>query len=232
MTRLLALLLCLHAGPVLAGAWPREAGTGFASLSHWHAEAGGDSYTALFTEWGLTQRLTLGFDAGRSVSGETKTVLFLRAPLMDWLGAKVATEIGFGEIAGQSVIRPGLSFGRGLEGRYGSGWLAVDTVLEFEIETGDIDVKADITLGFNPSPADGQASRWTMIVQVQTGLVAVNEGVMLLRETGIRPDPSFLRIVPSVTYRLRDGIDLELGLYHSLTGTDERGVKLGVWTRF
>ncbi|MFN7004455.1 MAG: hypothetical protein ACK4NW_13610 [Roseinatronobacter sp.] len=232
MIRLLALLLCLHAGPVLAGAWPREAGTAFVSLSHWQASSGGDSYTALFAEWGLTPRLTLGFDAGRSVSGETKTVLFLRAPVMDWLGVKVAAEIGYGEIAGQSVIRPGLSFGRALEGRYGAGWLAVDTVLEYEIATQDIDVKADITLGFTPQPAAGDASRWTLMVQVQTGLVAVNEGVTLLRETGQRPDPSFLRIVPSVTYQLREGIDLELGVYQSLTGTEERGVKLGVWSRF
>ncbi len=232
MIRLLALMLCLHAGPVLAGAWPREAGTAFVSLPQWQAADGRGSYTALFGEWGLTDRLTLGFDASRSVSGETKAVLFLRAPVMDWMGVKVAAEIGYGEIAGQSVIRPGLSFGRAFAGRHGAGWLAVDTVLEYEIETQDIDVKADITLGFTPQRADGPASRWTLMVQVQTGLVAVNEGIFLLRETGIRPDPSFLRVVPSVTYRLREGIDLEMGLYHSLTGTDERGVKLGIWSRF
>jgi hypothetical protein len=224
--------LYLQAAPLVAGAWPREAGTGFASLSFWPAQAGAGNYTALFAEWGLSPRLTLGLDAGRSVSGQTKAVVFLRAPVMAWADSRVAAEIGWGEIAGQRVIRPGLSFGRSLANAYGAGWFAVDTVLELDLETRDMDVKADITLGFTPSPPSGPPVPWTAMLQVQTGIVAIKESLLQLREAGIRPQPSFMRIVPSVTYRLRDGVDLELGFYRNLTGSDERGFKLGLWTRF
>lgn len=228
----LGMCLCLQATPLVAGAWPREAGTGFASLSFWPAQDGAGNYTALFAEWGLSPRLTLGLDAGRSVSGQTKAVVFIRTPVMAWADNRIAAGIGWGQIAGQRVIRPGLSLGRNLNSAYGAGWFAVDTVLELDLETRDMDVKADITLGFTPSPAAGPPAPWTAMLQLQTGIVALKESLFLLREAGIRPEPSFLRIVPSVTFRLREGVDLELGFYHSLTGSDERGAKLGLWTRF
>lgn len=230
------LLICLCATPVWAGAWPREQGTGFASLSHWAAQDQSESYTALFAEWGLTEHLTLGVDAGRAVSGKAKAVMFLRAPLLGFGGAAVAAEIGLGQIAGQPVLRPGLSFGHAMSGRSGKGWLAVDTLLELDLENRDMDLKADITLGFAPAARngsqDGQSGRWSMMLQVQTGLVNVEDGLFLLQSQGTVPDPSFLRVVPSVTYRLRDNIDLELGFYRSLNGSDEQGLKIGLWSRF
>jgi len=236
MIRLSVLLLGFMAGPLWAGAWQRGAGEGFASISHWQAAPtdaeGTGSYTALFAEYGLTPMLTFGLDAGRSVSGATKAVMFLRASLSNWGGGPVALELGLGEIAGQSVLRPGLSFGRSLEGTLGAGWLSVDTVLELDLDTQAVDIKADVTLGVTPRAKSGAPSDWTVMLQVQTGLVDLKHSLLILQDTGIRPEPSFLRIVPSVTYRLSDRMDLELGYYRSLTSINEKGVKLGIWTRF
>lgn len=232
MIRMLALLLCGLAGPVCAGAWPREAGTGFASLTRWQAQDGADSYTALFVEYGLMPRLTLGLDAGRSVSGQTKAVVFVRAPFGRSLGGLVSAELGLGEIAGRPVLRPGLSWGRSVSRAAWTGWLAVDTLMEVDLDTQGIDVKADITLGLSPQRRDGPPSDWTLMLQVQTGLVGVQDNLYLLQTEGIVPEPSFLRLVPSLTYQLRAGMHLELGLYRGLNGSSEQGVKLGLWSRF
>ena len=231
----LALVLCALAalaGPVNAGAWPREAGTGFSSLSLWQGRDSADSYTALFLEYGLLPRLTLGLDAGRSVSGQTKSVVFLRAPFGRTMGGLVAAELGLGEIAGRPVLRPGVSWGHGITRPRWKGWLAVDTLMEVDLETRQIDVKADVTLGVTPQSDAGLPSDWTFMVQVQTGLISLQDSLYLLHTEGITPEPAFLRIVPSVTYQLREGMHLELGLYRGLNGSSEQGVKLGLWSRF
>lgn len=235
MIRLLALLLCAQlalAGQASAGAWPREAGTGFASVTRWQADDSADSYSALFVEYGLLPRLTLGLDAGRSVSGQTKAVVFLRAPFGQAIGGLVAAELGWGEIAGRHVLRPGLSWGRSIARPRWEGWLAIDTLMEVDLETQQIDVKADVTLGLTPQSDAGIASDWTLMLQLQTGLVGVQDSLYLLQSDGILPEPSFLRLVPSVTYQLREGMHLELGLYRGLNGSSEQGVKLGLWSRF
>lgn len=238
MNRLLAGLMCglgwlsMQAAPVVAGAWPREAGTGFASLTRWQAQDSTERYTALFVEYGMLPRLTLGLDAGRSVSGQTKAVIFARTPFGRAMGGLVAAELGWGEIAGRPVMRPGLSWGRSVSRDAWEGWLAVDMLMEVDMETRQIDVKADITLGLTPQRDEGASSDWTVMIQLQTGLVGVQDSLHLLQTDGIVPDPSFLRIVPSVTYQLRDGLHLEMGLYQGLNGSSEQGVKLGLWSRF
>lgn len=232
MGRMLVLICCLLAGQAHAGAWPREAGKGFASLSIWQGAGGTDSYTALFAEYGLLPRITLGLDAGRSVSGQTKTVAFLRAPFGQSFGWLIAAEIGLGEIAGQPVLRPGLSFGRNITARHGTGWIAVDTLLEVDLATQGVDIKTDITLGFTPGWAGARPADWTLMLQLQTGLVEVQDSLLLLRTEGIAPRASFLRIAPSATYRLNDRMHLEIGFFHALQGSDEKGVKIGLWSTF
>lgn len=232
MGRMLVLICCLLAGQAHAGAWPRSSGTGFASLSIWQGVDGTDSYTALFAEYGLLPRITLGLDAGRSVSGQTKTVAFLRAPFGQSFGWLIAAEIGLGEIAGQPVLRPGLSFGRNITTRHGTGWIAIDTLLEVDMSAQEIDLKTDITLGFTPGWADAPPSDWTLMLQLQTGLVEVQDSLLLLQAEGIAPQASFLRIAPSATYRLNDRMRLEIGFFHALQGSDERGVKIGLWSTF
>ena len=224
-----SLWTCLWATPLSAGAWPRAAGSGFASLSLWQSgpfSAVPGRYTALYVEYGATPRLTFGLDAGRGVSGATKTVVFLRRPLLTWREHILTAEIGLGQIAGQPVLRPGLSYGTGFQTRHGSGWLAVDTLLELGIDTGETDFKTDITVGFTPAatltswlwPDDATPPRLTGMLQLQAGSAA--------------DAPAFLRLAPSVTYRLRGNTRLEIGAFRSLRGPVEAGLKLGIWTEF
>jgi hypothetical protein len=236
MIRLLALVLGILGGLTpgisLAGSWPREAGTGFASLSQWQGLGTSDGYTALFLEYGLTRRLTLGIDTGRSVSGDGKAVMFLRVPVLRLLGGPVAAEIGYGEIGGQRVLRPGLSWGRSFTRPRWQGWVAVDSRVELGLDRSRLDEKTDITFGLTPRRPDGQTADWTVMLQVQTGVVDIREQLFLLQTEGIQPGASFVRLVPSVTYRLREGLDLEIGYFRALDGTGAQGIKLGLWSSF
>ena len=120
----LAVALAGLAGTASAGAWPREEGSLFASslarlswpqdTTTWQSYEPTARYTSLYLEYGLAPRTTLGLDLGLSVSGAEKLVVFAQRPLhQPDRGPRLAYEIGFGRIAGQTVLRPGLSLGLG-----------------------------------------------------------------------------------------------------------------------
>lgn len=203
----------------LAGAWQRAPGTGFAATSVrltwpqnvavWTGLAPTGRYNTLYIEYGLTPRLTLGLDVGRSVSGQSKTVAFLQMPIRNRdKGPKIAAQLGVGKVADQTVIRPGLSLGWGLD----HGWLAIDSVTEFGLEQGNIDWKADVTWGRNLNKGR------KLMVQIQTG------------ETTI--DPLFARIAPSLVTPLNDRLMLETGVSMGLVGDSSMGVTVGMWMEF
>lgn len=135
-----------------AGAWPREAGQVYVSISQ---EVDFDGWTGLFAEYGLPRDLTIGVDiGGHAARGgsalfigddgtadatDGRAIVFLRAPLPigrshlpNW---KFAVEVGLGadwDAAGDTVERArfGLSAGRPLTTPLGSGWLNVDAKVE------------------------------------------------------------------------------------------------------
>ncbi|KAG1715378.1 3-succinoylsemialdehyde-pyridine dehydrogenase [Nymphon striatum] len=125
MPFLSVLMLFLTALTASAGAWPQQKGQAFVSVTSnlsfpdiYMIEAEPSMYQALYVEYGLTDKLTLGVDAGRSVAGKGKTVVFLRHPVFAGREkAKYAVELGVGKIAGRSVLRPGMSFGRWISDR-------------------------------------------------------------------------------------------------------------------
>jgi hypothetical protein len=211
MLRLTILFWLVLSGPLWAGAWPRGKGNVFASGYTYAVPSG--TYTGLYGEWGLTDKLTLGIDVGRGVSGQDKAVAFLRAPLIAPLaGHRFAWEIGAGRIAGDTVIRPGLSWGKGLDWAGRSGWVALDTVAELRTNSLAVDAKADLTLGLNINDAR------KLMVQIQAGA-----------QFG---DTPFLRIVPSMTFALSDRSQVEFGISQSLRGDYETGIKAALWWQF
>ena len=127
MLRNLILLLCLVATQASAGAWPRQKGSGFASiatrLEFDETYTLSPSYNSIYLEYGLNGRHTLGVDAGQSSDGATRTIAFLRMPLFETKrGNPVAIELGLGKIEEQIVLRPGMSWGARSEIRLaGSG---------------------------------------------------------------------------------------------------------------
>lgn len=219
------MLRCLIlAGPLLvwltvtaaAGPWPREKGRVFLSLSgqlHERDEFGIiDQFFGLYAEYGVTDRLTLGIDAGGDAVRMSKALAFLRWPL----GAperplKFAIELGAGEVESEAALRPGLSVGRGITLWDRPGWMTGDARMILA-NSGDISLESDVTIGLDTGP------RSKTIVQIQTGRPAHGR--------------SYIRIAPSFVYRTGQGSFLEFGLIEPLSGTDRRAVKLGLWREF
>jgi len=216
MVRLFLVFLVLS-GPAFAGAWPRGAGKGFATASTrlLASDPAGPvyRYSTLYLEYGLNDRLTLGLDAGRGVSGDSKVIAFLRFPIIaPRRGTYWAAELGLGQIAGETTLRPGISYGRGFSAGQRSGWIAIDTLAEFRVASKRTDLKADVTIGLNYS------DRVKGILQLQTG---VSSG-----------DPSFLRLAPSVIIRTSQNSNIEFGLNAGLLGDKTLGVTFGFWRDF
>ena len=213
---LAALLALVLAGPGRAGAWPRGKGQLFVTTSGYMTWSGGPQptgFAAIYAEWGLSDRVTLGLDLGRGVSGASKTVAFASIPVGKMDGKlRMAVELGLGEIAGKTILRPGLSYGMGFNSKLGSGWVALDTVAEMGLETGVLDLKTDLTIGLQPG------KRVKTMVQFQAGIQ--------------QNDPAFLRVVPSVVWEWREGTSLEIGITKGLIGPDETGLKISLWRSF
>ncbi len=216
---IVAVLAAALAGPAAGGAWPREAGSWFASatvhlswprdLESWESSAPTARYDALYLEYGMTERLTLGLDLGRSVSGAVKTVAFVQFPVSpEAARVKVAAQLGFGVIDGQQVVRPGLLLGTA----WRRGWLAADALVEQPIDGGAPDIKLDLTYGIH------LREERKLLLQLQTG-----------REAG---DPAFLRLAPSLVTPWRGPLSLEIGGAVGLAGDDSVGLKLGLWAEF
>ncbi|HMB13679.1 MAG TPA: hypothetical protein VKN37_06695 [Roseovarius sp.] len=219
MSRCLALAvllsLCLS-GPALAGAWPREKGTVFLSLAG-QAE-GPDEHGiyrqnfTLYAEYGLTDRLTLGVDAGGDALRMTKAIGFLRWPLgRTDRRVKLAFELGAGQVDGENALRPVLSLGRGVEIGKRHGWLAADgrAIL---FTGGGMSLEADLTFGLSIT------KRSKVILQIQAG----------------QPDlgDAYTRFAPSFVFETKPGAHIEFGLIEPLIGGGERGLKLGLWRKF
>ncbi len=213
MVRVLALIFSLLPAVAQAGAWLREPGHGFFSATTYLLEpgSGGQHYAGVYLEYGLNKRLTFGLDLGRGVSGNTKSIAFLRWPLAGTGRHRVALDLGIGEIAGNPTLRPGLSYGTGFDGPLGSGWLSLETAAERNLRAGCTDYKADLTLGLN-------RPRHKILLQLQSGKAA--------------GDPAFLRIAPSVTRDIGKGWQVELGLTREVIGGHAGGLKLGLWREF
>ncbi len=215
-----ALMLALCASQADAGAWPRAEGSAFVSLSHRMGINMIDpfgtpptQYTALFFEYGMTDRLTLGIDAGRSVSGASKIVLFAGWPVLrSESGHVIGVELGIGQIEGDTVLRPALSYGYGFQRRGLSSWVAVDTVAEILPDTSDADIKLDLTYGL------GWPSGIKAYTQIQAGKP--------------HDEDAFARLAGAVVIPNRLGISTEFAVEYGLFGDDSLQFKLGVWREF
>ena len=220
--RLTALILSLllacqaaHAGP-----WPREKGTYFISAGGNFLLSDGAQLPVyydptLYLEYGVQQRLKIGLDMHTADAARIGTVfVFATVPLGDLdarhkfaasfaLGMRVNT---LGET--ENLIRGGLSWGIGLD----HGWVSVDASATKGSKDPLFRPKADITYGRH------WGDDWTTTLQLQTG-------------QGFTSD-YYAKIVPSVTYNLRDNLKLTLGSVHALTGDRGTGMKFETWLTF
>jgi hypothetical protein len=221
--------LCIGA-QAEAGAWPREKGSTFLSFSH-AASTGTttlltpefqiNNYTSVFAEYGLTEKLTIGLNAGFGGDDDYSVqagYVFARHPVWsDDSGHRVAAEIGFGLVEDepdgrQNRVIPGLSWGYGFESRWGGGWAGIEASADYRIQSGETAWKGDVTLGLKPT------ENWMLILQVQNGLYPDAEPLM--------------RLAPSVVRKLGGRAHLQFGAFAGLVGDDSIGAKTAIWFSF
>jgi hypothetical protein len=157
MALLLIGLIC--APPARAGAWMREKGSGFMSAAATlrTSDAGAGYETRFYGEYGLTPRLTVGLDLNQQIGAAGHALGFLRLPLNKAAAPlRLAVELGVGAHNRQgqwlAMGKATLSLGYGFEGRWGNGWLALDTAVENRTGNPDLIYKFDATLGLSSGP--------------------------------------------------------------------------------
>lgn len=218
-------LLLLSPPQATAGAWPREEGRRFISLSQELVRQPGGTltgYAGFLMEQGLGGNLTVGIEAGKPTGppgGRWQALFFLRGaiPNPSEVRAAWSLALGFHGVTGgkigraRPVIRPALHLGRGLSLGSRHGWLALDA--SAALSPGDRAIwKMDATLGLR---AD-RDRLW--FVQLQAN-----------RYPGARPG---LRIVPTHVRRLSRRVHLELALAFDARAPRRTALKIGSWVEF
>ncbi len=201
-----------------AAAWPRGEGNGFVSLSHQLQlnETEDQDYSSLFFEYGVSEALSLGLDAGYNpTSRDRSAIVFLSRSLVELqVPDAVAVELGFGavDIDGEryGVLRPGASWGRGWQIGARSGWTGIEANYAFRGDGSRLG-KLDATFGVNHE--NGSLS----ILQIQTSKPSDDDWSATLA-------PAYVRALE------RDWF-VEIGATFKLTN-GANALKLGVWKAF
>lgn len=150
-----AALLLLIAPRADAGAWLREQGSGFGSLS-FGATLSDETTNSIYLEYGLHPKMTVGLDIStftNSAGARNGTgVLFMRRSITDPSGPqRLSYELGVGGIFTDDEQLPAvkglLSWGRGFEYGPGYGWMNVDVSYLYEPQAGRSVAKLDGVLG-------------------------------------------------------------------------------------
>ena len=210
----LAALFWATAAP--AGAWLRAQGTGFVATSVLHS-ADGHSDSALYFEYGVRPKLTLGIklDANMiygQLSGGSGFA-FARRPIPTGdRPYKLAYELGLGATLGTTtdpLVRTGLSYGRGIKWREKYGWFAMDFAVEWSLGDVPHTVKLDTTLGL------GVTDRTKVMMQVFVSDTDSNTSFTLAPSLIWQPRPK------RPSYQI--GVEAEQG---------DVSLKLGLWQEF
>lgn len=167
----------------------------------------------MFYEYGASDELTIGFDAGfQAKNSDVSAIFFARYPILRSSGPDVfAVELGFGAVSSAdetaALIRSGLSWGRGYALGSAAGWIGIESTYALRSDGSTLG-KIDTTLGVNH--ANGSLS----ILQVQFA------------------DPSdgtvSLALAPAYVAKLSDSVFLEMGGNYEFQ-SGRKALKLGVW---
>jgi len=237
MWRLLTLVFLMGLPTTAAsGAWPQEKGALFLAYSSSISAGFTTRYEtghSIYTEYGLTRRLTVGFDGYLGPAGKaSEAYIFMRIPVGKTnKPARMAMTFALGQKnipnpwgpeVKQTQAKLGFSWGRGLK----KGWLAIDAFAIIAVNkeiptfapafTGHFNshFKADFTWGMKPS------ERLMLIWQLQTGIPADGE--------------NYVKFSPSVVWSIgkSSNTKIEIGLVKGLIGDETKSLKVGFWRSF
>lgn len=225
------LLICLclivsFSGSAHAGAWPRDKGAFFLSVSQrLSTEIAGltsspgnqpDSYANFYGEYGVTRRLTFGFDAGYTGDWQYSAMGFLRYTLTPPDARHQFAVIGGYGTSGlpateQYQIGGAWGYGFALGERW-TGWTGLDASAIIQGNSGETILKADLTLGLKRS------EHWMMVFQLQSGKYPGSD--------------AYLRAAPSVVIRTGSSSHIQLGVDLDLLGSGRAGASVATWIEF
>ncbi|MGC1497167.1 MAG: hypothetical protein WA790_15250 [Sulfitobacter sp.] len=210
----------LFATTAHAGAWMREKGTSFTSLSfttNYFLETTNASYL----EFGWRENLTIGADIGYATNSQGIQTgygtLFIRRPLGPNKGQnKWAYELGVGAAWIGDIVLPhlktGVSWGRGLQIKDMNGWMAIDASMTWDVSYGQHIAKVDSTVGVN-------------FTEITTGMVE-----LYLANLNSK---TYATIAPSLVFKPRKGkYRFQIGAESPLGEVENTALKLGLWREF
>ena len=211
----LFLLILLCGTAAHAGAWLRDQGSGFLSLSVLQKQTG-QTDGALYFEYGLRPRLTLGVKVDADMTagrvGNGTAIIFARTSVGPRdRPFKITADVGIGTTFGHAegtLLRTGLSYGRGITFARRNGWLAIDGAAEWSLSDGHNTYKLDTTLGLTLN------DKAKVMVQVFVNSTGKDNTVTLAPSVIWQPKPDR----PSYQIGLEaqdDTIALRLGLWKS-----------------
>ncbi len=215
------LIFSLGAAPLAhAGAWLREKGTGFVSLS-FGATQFSETTNALYVEYGLSDKTTIGLDVSAFTNAFNARNgignLFIRRRLGPAdRPSRWAYEIGVGGIWGNErqlpTFKTGVSWGRGFDLDGHAGWINLDGAFIYEPLQGQHITKFDGTLGmaFN---------------DVLTGILEVN--------MSYQNKDTYGAVEPSLLIRPKGSkFNFKIGTQIPCEEQEKAALKLGIWRSF
>ncbi len=214
--------------PVSGGAWLREDKAGFLAFTSTTRTPEDlsllNSDSSAYLEYGATPQITLGADLnystiwdGQNLYQDGHAIFFLRQPIGPTDGQnRFAYELGAGMryrlLEWDSVLKLGLSFGRGIETGVGNGWISIDSSMEFEHPSGGRLAKLDATFGLSVSP------------RIKT---------MLQIQSSYRSQDSYnLDFIPSIIWELKPQSFVLFGVEARHSQTNTYGLRVGIWRDF
>ena len=221
MGRILAILLLslCAAQPASAGAWLREKGTGFLSLTGtvYNPSDSYDFKSAVYGEWGVTPKLTIGLDLNDRPGLTGHALVFARVPVSKvGKNGRFAFEFGGGGHHYQERWHPmykiGLSYGRSLNTKWGYGWLAIDLAMEHRLRTSDPFYKLDATVGLS---ADRLINP---MLQIETAYFSNSEFQW--------------SVTPSILIRGKNNTRWQFGIERRSGYPKGYGLKIALWREF
>lgn len=217
----LCCVLCVLAPCVSAGAWPRGEGKVFISASGSFTWPEGralelpDIYGSNFLEYGLIDRVTLGLDLGSADitrADRLKAVGFARYTLTrPDAPNQFAIDAGLGQLNGASVVRLGVSYGRGFQSFGLNSWISIEAHSLYDPKGRAFTSSLDATYG-----------------------VGLARGKLMAQISGYRSfdHAQSLSITPSYVLDLGKGRHLEIGSRIGLRGVPDPALKIGIWQEF
>ncbi len=207
--------LGLPPGPANSGAWMRDKGALFLSVSAYKgidAQARAYETQEVYFEYGLKADLTLGFDGYDTLNPRNaRLVLFVRREFETTRGAnRFAMIAGLGNDGPRDtmLLRLGAGWGRNLA----NGWVGLDAHADFLPRQSFPDVKAEATLGRR----------------------AASGNLLLLRLTAERPQAwhNAVWLSPGYVWKISDHLHVEATFSGELLRMTEMRLKLGTWLSF